>query len=109
VANKRGRFPEITGILLPNHLGIIRRDKFSKKLSVELGNKAIEHIQAQGKGTLILPLPPDLTNGLVVSRFLAKVAVETLALKTTTLPQVPNFLDQLDLIRNHARRGTTPN
>jgi hypothetical protein len=109
VANKRGRFPEITGVLLPNHLGILKRDKFNKRLSIELGSNAIDYIESHGKGKLIIPIPPDITSGPVVSRFLAKVAVEFLVLKTIALPEAPNFLEQLVLIKGHARRGTTPN
>jgi hypothetical protein len=108
VPNKQGRFPKITGVLLPNYLGVLNRDKVNRQLSIELPSDAINQVQAHGKGTLILPFPPDLTDGPVVSRFIGKVAVEFLALKTLMLPDAPNFLDHLDLIKNHARRGTTP-
>jgi hypothetical protein len=54
----------------------------------------------------LLP-PPEL----VQSRFLAKVALESMAKRLAAYPEGLEYLvdeSQLDLLRNHARRGTSP-
>lgn len=112
VRNKRGRVPEMEGVLLPGFPAILR--KFPKspfESFIELEPHAIRHLIASNGGKVILPYAVDPPDRLV-SRFLAKAAVEAMAARLFhNVEWLDSFTDerQLDLIRNHARWGEVPN
>lgn len=111
VPNKRGRLPEMEGVLLPGFPAILR--KFPKSPFegfIELEPHAIRHLIASDGGKLILPYAVDPPERFV-SRFLAKAAGEAMAARLFHNSEwLDSFTDekQLDEIRNHARRGEIP-
>lgn len=115
VENKKGRLPVIDALL---------DNEFSAKLSwfpraerfpgsLELGLDGIKHIfQTNKKSGLIVPKNFEPPPERIASRFLAKVALEAMAARLTQYPDGLEYLvdeTQLDLIRNHARRGQPKN
>lgn len=113
IPSKRGNIPPINGILTPNFPAILRRDPKSHfAASVEVQPDAIKHIISSNKGSIILPAGGDPPTEIVISRFLAKVAIEAMAQRLVEYPKGLKYIveeTQLDLIRNHARIGETPN
>jgi hypothetical protein len=111
IPSKKGRVPSAMGFV-GGASAIVRRQPGSHlHASIELPTEGIERLLAAGKGTLILPGPPtpaDLPSGSVLSRFVAKIALEAMALRLVEHPDGLEYLvdeDQFDSIRNHARRG----
>ncbi len=113
IPSKRGKIPPIKGLLTPNFQAILRRDPKSHfAASVEVEPKAIKHIMSSNKGTIIFPAGGDPPKDIVISRFLAKVALEAMAQRLVAYPGGLKYLvneTQLNPIRNHARKGETPN
>jgi hypothetical protein len=73
---------------------------------------AVEHIFQNDGGTLILPGSGQPPSDKIISRFLAKAALESMAQRLLDAPGGIDYIvdePQLDLIRNHARRGDIPN
>ncbi len=109
VPSKNGRVPPATAILAPGIPAVVRRHPKSEfRASVELPSAAIQRILQAKTGTLIFPSEAPLPTGPVVSRVLAKVAIEAMAQRLLEQPEGLAYLvaePQLDPIRNHARRG----
>ena len=77
--NKRGRVPLVRGLMRPNIPVLIERNVKDRVMSVDIPSEHFEEVAQSKSGTLIIPrelLPPV---GTVLSRFLAKVAVESFA------------------------------
>jgi hypothetical protein len=111
VESTKGRVPPATGIITPGNAAVVRRNPKDGAISVDIPPEAFEHLSKSSEGTLILPIELSPPKGLVVSRFMAKVALEAMAQRLLNDTQRLAFLrgdTQLDLIRYHARRGTTP-
>ncbi len=112
IPSKRGRVPAITAVLSPGFPAVMRRDPGSDfAASVDLPPEAFEQLLRQRHGMLILPAGAELPAGPVVSRFLAKAALESMAARLVMHPDGLEYLVdevQLDPLRNHARRGDTP-
>jgi hypothetical protein len=113
IRSKRGKIPSMHGILAPNFPAIVRRDPKSYfTASVEVEPEAIRHIMNSKKGMLIFPAEGEPPPNLIVSRFLAKVGLEAMAHRLVAYSEGLKYLvneTQLDPIRNHARRGESPN
>jgi hypothetical protein len=109
VPNKHGRIPLVEGVLPPGYPALLRRHLNSEFIaSIELPPDAIDQILRQKSGVLYLPAGAELPAGMIVSRFLAKVAMEALADRLVKEPAGLDYLvseAQLDPLRNHARRG----
>jgi hypothetical protein len=109
VPNKRGRIPAIEGILLPGHVvRIERHPEGPAAASVAVPPKAFEAILSGKSNTLILPATAEPPDDFIVSRFLAKVAVEALAQRLLNTPGGLEYVvdeQQFDPIRNFARIG----
>lgn len=113
VFNKEGRVPTIKALYLPGRVLVeIMRDEKGKSIypSKEADmSRFIKSISTHETGTLIVPQPP-LSEEQLVSRFLGKVAMETLALIAL---EIPNGLSEitdkpeLDELRNYVR-GYSP-
>jgi HNH endonuclease len=109
--NKRGRVPLATGLLSPNIPVLVERNPKNRDISVDVPSQFVEQISRSAHGRLLIPLESSPPSGIVLSRFLAKVAVESLAQHLLGNPSLlGEFIDdpQLDKIRDHARRGMTP-
>jgi len=113
IPSKRGKIPSMNGVITPinapaTFFRILRGKSIVDVLDVPPA--AIPSLLSMREGKLLFPAiaapPPDR----VVSRFLAKVAVEVIASRLVAVFGNADFLvdeQQLDLIRDHARRGTT--
>lgn len=113
IQNKRGLIPPSQGVLLPAFPANVERyAKGPVAASIELGPDAIVDLLARNTGTLVFPAEAPFPTGTVVSRFLAKVGLEALALRLVDFPDGLSYLSgepQLDLIRFHARKGDHSN
>jgi hypothetical protein len=110
VANKRGRVPPAEGMVAPGHFPVTlyRHPRVDSEILVVMPPEAAEHVQTATAGRLYVRSEAELPSGAVVSRFLAKVAVEAMADRLVSHPDGLEYLVdevQLDPIRNHARRG----
>lgn len=112
VPNKKGRVPVLNGVLLPANIVVeVRRNPITKESVVHIPEGEWANIQSEREMQLVLlgeNLPQDMS---VISRFIAKVALEALAAK---LESREDWLDELvskeelDAIREHARFGRCP-
>jgi hypothetical protein len=113
IPSKRGKVPALEGIITPGYPAVVRREpKADVIASVEVPPEAIGHILSVKKGMLVFPADAPPPKNFVVSRFLAKVAIEAMAQRLRSYPEGLEYLvgeAQLDPIRNHARRGETRN
>jgi hypothetical protein len=111
--SKKGKIPQISGIVVPVMSPILVTRYVSGPLfaSGAVPEDALHEISKLRSGRLIFPATQNVPTGMVVSRFLAKVAVEVMASRLVRYPEGLEYLageKQLDLIRDHARIGTTP-
>lgn len=107
--SKRGIIPPITGAVLPNiPAQVCRHTKGQFIGSITIPEEFVSTFMQKQEGKLILPAGGSPPQGQILSRFLAKVAMEAMAQR---LMESPAMLEQLatdsqaDAIRNHARRG----
>ena len=109
IPNKRGRVPPRKAVLLPGFPVIAHREASTPYvLSLDAPPEAFSHIASNKGGTLILPITAKPPANRIVSRFLAKMAIEAMALRLLEHQDGLSYLvdePQLDLLRNFARRG----
>lgn len=107
--SKKGKIPPSDGILLPQFPVRLFRDfKAACRTSMFVPPEAFAHILKNNHLNLVLPAPSDPPQGPILSRFMAKVALEAMALRLVGYPDGIEYISkeaQLDAIRNHARRG----
>jgi hypothetical protein len=109
IPNKRGRVPPLSGILdseIPVTLYRYPGRSLSGLLDMPLGSA--ERLLKIGRGTIDFPHLADNLDRRAVSRFLAKMAVESLAARLLRSPEGLAYLvDETSLgpIRNYARYG----
>ena len=117
IPNKKNKIPMIEGVLNGKYPVKIKRTVCDDNLVSEilLPPEAFQEIDFNNSNSNQIVFPA-FTNTMeikcnnVISRFIAKMALEALALR---VKDVPNSLEdlvtdkQFDLIRNHARQGTT--
>lgn len=108
IVSKKGRVPPLAAVLMPSFPATLYRDPKFGTQAVSLEPDGIREMFRNGGGTLLFPgcdtPPPDL----VVSRFLAKAALETMAKRLEPYPEGLAYLvdePQFDPIRRHAREG----
>ncbi|AJK45382.1 hypothetical protein BGL_1c08490 [Burkholderia plantarii] len=109
IPNKRGRIPEIGGLILPGHVVRMQRHTDGPYVaSVAVPPVALDEIMGGKSSTLILPIDVEPPATQIVSRFLAKVAIEALAQRLLNSPGGVDYVVdevQFDPIRNFARIG----
>jgi len=106
--NKRGRVPSVPGIITPDIPVLVTRHPRDDFTSLDVPLKAIAQLIEQGRGELLLSAGSRFPEGLIVSRFLAKIALEAMAERLVAYPEGLEYLVdeiQLDALRNHARLG----
>lgn len=111
VQNKKGKIPPISGILLPARLAV----KLSKDGAIYAANESdesifVKSIQKHDSGQIIVPhIPnPPIEPSNILSKFLAKVALEVLAQRLMDSQEGLDFVaqdKQLHNIRQFARYG----
>jgi hypothetical protein len=109
IPNKRGRVPSSKALLLTNFPVVAHRNTTAPyAISLDLPPGAFDHIAKNSTGTLLIPATAAPPSERVVSRFLAKMALEAMALRLLLHPDGLSYLvdePQLDPIRTFARRG----
>jgi hypothetical protein len=109
IPNKRGRIPASNGILNPKFpVKVYRESEGQFSASIVAPPEAIRYLLKQERGTLVFPAELPLPSDRVVSRFLAKMAIEALALRLIDHSDGIDYIGserQLDELRNYARRG----
>jgi hypothetical protein len=104
--SKRGVIPSADGVILPDRQVTLHR---LPPRNLQLPATEVLSSISSRVGTVILPAELPLPTGSVVSRFLAKAALETFASRAIDGPDGLDWIatdPQLDAVRNHARRGT---
>jgi hypothetical protein len=117
IPNKRRRMPRLSGILLPGHprgqqvqfhQAEVSRDA-NGNFELYAEGSAEEAIVSGKTNRLVIPASGPKPNRQVFSRFLAKVAIESMAqrLLNSEGDLFRGFIDdeQLDLLRHYARHG----
>jgi len=111
IPSKKGHIPPSAALLAPEFPAVVRPyAKGPFVASVYLEPSGIEHLFRSEGGLLLFPESAPLPSGVVVSRFVAKAALEAMADRLSAHPDGVAYLaseSQLDAIRNHARRGET--
>ncbi len=106
--SKRGKVPSIPGLISPDIPALLTRYPKYNLTSIEISEPNIERLIKARQGTMVIPLAAELPNTPVVSRFLAKIALEAMALRLVEFPEGITYLcdeAQLDVLRDHARKG----
>jgi hypothetical protein len=113
IPNKRGRIPSSEGILLPGfEITVYKELNAERQMFIDMSAEARKYISQQKMGQFIFPRAKKLPGEQVISRFLAKMALEAMALKLLDIDGGIEYLteeNQLDPLRNFARRGDPPN
>ena len=107
--NKRGRVPSITGVITPNIPALVTRRPRENLTSVEVSAEALKAISSRPNGRFIVPMTGPTPSDSVIARFLAKVALESMAQRLVNFPDGLAYLcdeHQLDPLRNYARVGS---
>ncbi len=108
--NKRGKIPSISGLITPDVPALLTRYPEHDFTSVDVSERDLARLLQAKKGTIIIPPARELPDTLVVSRFIAKIALEAMALRLVEHSEGIAYLcdePQLDILRDHARRGYT--
>jgi hypothetical protein len=106
--SRKKRIPPINGIISSGISATVMRDYKTGNLSVDVPVEFFEKLTAMERGVLVLPLSATPPSDSVISRFLAKIALESMALRLCKFPEGIDYLaddSQFDPIREHARRG----
>jgi hypothetical protein len=77
--SRKGSIPPISGVILPDIPVTLYRDYKTGGISVDVPTEASERVAAMPEGKLIFPLSSIPPTDPVISRFVAKVAVEAMA------------------------------
>ena len=108
IPSKRGRIPPLGTVLQPGIPATLHRFPKYDGQVLSLPSEGIDLIFQKGGGTLLAPASPTPPSDLVVLRFLAKAALETMAERLQYYPGGLAYLvdhPQLDEHRRHAREG----
>jgi hypothetical protein len=111
LASRKGSIPPIAGLIRPDIPATLYRDYRTGGMSVDIPTEFVDKFSAMPKGELIFPMSGLPPANPVISRFMAKVALEAMAYRLAGKPEGLTYLcdeAQLDLLRDHARRGKHP-
>lgn len=109
IPSKRNNIPSLSGIILPNIPVSVNRDtRNPSDLFIDVPDDSADVVSRMKQGKLLLPFSPDMPDGSVTSRFLAKVAIEALARKflqnKSSLDEILNH-PGLKSVKRHSRFG----
>jgi hypothetical protein len=106
--SKKGRVPSLNGIIIPDIPALLTRFPKYDFTSVSVSSDALERLKSMSTIELILPTGAAAPSSPIISRFIAKVALEALAHRVVGHDGGVEYVcdeRQLDDLRNHARRG----
>jgi hypothetical protein len=106
--SKKGRVPSLTGVITPEIPAIVTRFPRHHLTSVAGPAESFEAVMRSENGQLILPMGGPAPKEQVVSRFMAKIALEAMAARVVDHDGGQDYLcdeHQLDDLRDHARFG----
>lgn len=106
--SKKGRVPSLGGVILPDAPMVATRWPKHDLTTVAVPAPFFQKIADMKEGKLILLMEGEVPFGPVASRFLSKVALESMALRVCMYDGGVDYLcdhEQLDDLRDHARRG----
>lgn len=108
IPSKRGRIPPLGAVLMPGIPATLHRFPKHGIQAVSFPPEGIDSVLRKNGGTLLFTESSAPPSDLVISRFLAKVALEAMAERLQEhLAGLEYLVDeaQLDEIRRHAREG----
>jgi len=109
IPNKRGRVPVGSALLAPGFPVVAHRHLDGPvKLTLDVPPEAFAHILNAPNGTLVIPASGTPPEKRVISRFLAKMAIEALAHRLLRVDGGVSYVAnevQFDPLRRFARRG----
>jgi hypothetical protein len=112
VPNKRNRIPYLEGLVVPDIPARVYRSLDPEAMLVlDMPEEGLEYLLGRREGMLVFPGSRNDPDGRLVSRFLAKCALEALAQRLLRSGlNLEDLTDHagLDPLRNHARRGDMP-
>jgi hypothetical protein len=114
IPSKKGKIPSVNGVIEPIHANAtLTRFRTGGEWTgvLDVPYQAIPSLLALKEGKLLFPASAPPPSDRIVSRFLAKVAIEVVASRLlAAFGDAEHLVDeqQLDLIRDHARRGMHP-
>lgn len=106
--SKRGTVPPMDGVIAPDIPALLTRYPKHDFTSIQVPEPALPRILHAGQGTLLFPMADSLPETPVVTRFVAKIALEAMALRLVKYAEGLSYICdevQLDDLRNHARNG----
>ena len=113
IPNKKNKMPRLEGFFNGKPSVELGWDQKQNLLCVYAKEEVMNKIIKKGQGEIIFPIYTNKTminSNIIVSRLLAKMALEAFADRLKTLDgSLEELVDykEFDKIRNHARRGTT--
>lgn len=113
IANKRGKIPPVSGLLSPGILATLQRkvEGAKNETMIEISEEDFTKLAKIDRGRLIIPIHRSLEMTSTVSRFIAKVAIEALAMRLIQNGLHTDYVcdeENLHLLREHARLGYPP-
>jgi hypothetical protein len=108
IENKRGRIPSVSATISPGFPATLTHFARHNFTSVAVTPDALAEIAKSPDEALILLAHPPAPKDQIVSRFMAKVALESMAARLVQMPDGLEYIcdeTQLDPIRDHARFG----
>ena len=117
VPNKKNRFPKINGVLDNGSPIMMSKKQYNNEIIhiLEIAPEEMEKFFVDNSTQIIMPAFTNesvLKNDKIVSRFIAKIALEALALRLKTVEKsLDDLIDDInyDAIRKHARLGYIEN
>ena len=107
--NKRGKIPAASAIFMPGFpVNITRNLKGDDPMCVDVSPEAFAQLTNSFGGTLLLPMGGRQPDDRVISRFLAKMAIEAMAYHLLGTDGGVEYIAneaQIDPLRRFARRG----
>jgi hypothetical protein len=111
IESKNGSVPPIVGAITPGFPARVTRLPRHDLTSILVSPRALTEIAQSKSAQLILPREIPIPVGQVTSRFMAKIALESMAARLAQFPEGLAYIcneTQLDPLRDHARRGRIP-
>jgi len=110
--SKKGRIPSMSGILRPNYpVRVYRYSTGSPYVGVvDMSQEAFEHMLQKDRSEILFPASGGAPDDFLVSRLLGKIGIEAIAQRLMNYSGGVEYVvkeNQFDLLRNHARYGST--